>query len=65
VRDGQVCLSHGAHDQLLIKLGNIALLRGDAQSAKLETVLAAVAVVWALQITPELMRAGLETYLAK
>jgi cyanophycin synthetase len=65
VRAGQVCLCHGATEQLLIKLGSIALLRGDAQSAKLETVLAAIAVVWALQITPELMRAGLETYLAK
>ncbi len=63
-RDGQVLLCSGEQETPLVKLGQIPLLANQTDTQQIENVLAAVAVVWALQVTPELMRAGLKTFVA-
>ncbi len=62
-RDGQVVMARGEHETVLVKLDfpPIAKLLTDGRMS-LPNVLAAVAVAWALELTPELIRAGLKNY---
>ena len=62
VRDGQLMLASGPDEIALTKLGNIPLTDGGKTPAQVENVLAAVGAAWALGITPDLMRIGIETF---
>jgi len=62
VRDGKVLLSTGADEVLLAQLDDIPLTDSGLSSVQVENVLAAVAAAWALGISPELMRTGVETF---
>ena len=58
VRDANVMLSAGAEETALLELS--ALKRDTA--AHIDSVLAAVAAVWALDVPPEMIAAGLRTF---
>ena len=60
-----IALATGAGNLVLTKLTAIPLLGADRHSAQLEHVLAAVGAAWALGISPELIRAGIETFAVK
>jgi len=60
-----IALATGAENLMLTKLTAIPLLGADRHSAQLEYVLAAVGAAWALGISPELIRAGIETFAVK
>jgi len=60
-----IALATGAGNLVLTKLIAIPLLGADRHSAQLEHVLAAVGAAWALGISPELIRAGIETFAVK
>ena len=62
VRDGKVVLCTADQEQNLIELTRILVLGDELDPHLLDNVLAAIAVAWALQVAPALMRAGLETY---
>jgi cyanophycin synthetase len=62
VRDGKVVLCTADKEQNLIELTRILVLGDGLDPHQLDNVLAAIAVAWALQVAPALMRAGLETY---
>jgi cyanophycin synthetase len=53
----------GEAEQALVELARIPALAQDPQ--QLENILAAIGAAWALNITPEVMRAGLQTYTAQ
>jgi cyanophycin synthetase len=63
IRDGKVVLCTGEAEQALVELARIPALAQDPQ--QLENILAAIGAAWALNITPEVMRAGLQTYTAQ
>ena len=65
LRDGQVVLCVAGEEQALVKLAHIPALGTQQDTQRIENVLAAIGVAWALHITPELMRAGLKTYTLK
>lgn len=60
-----IALATGAESLMLTKLTAIPLLGADRYSAQLEHVLAAVGAAWALGISSELIRAGIETFAVK
>ena len=62
-KDDQVVMATGDIEAVLVKLDfpPIAKLLADGRMS-LPNVLAAVAVAWALELTPELIRAGLKNY---
>ncbi|OIR02469.1 cyanophycin synthetase [mine drainage metagenome] len=60
-----VVLVTGSEKISLTKLASIPLLNDDSEGAQLEYVLAAIGAVWALGISPELIRAGIETFSVK
>ena len=62
VRDGQLMLASGPDEIALAQLSNIPLTDGGKTPAQIENVLAAVGAAWALGITPDLMRIGIETF---
>jgi cyanophycin synthetase len=62
VRDGQLMLASGPDEVALTKLSDIPLTDGGRTPAQIENVLAAVGAAWALGITPDLMRIGIETF---
>jgi cyanophycin synthetase len=62
VRDGQLMLASGLNEIALTKLSDIPLTDGGKTPAQVENVLAAVGAAWALGITPDLMRIGIETF---
>lgn len=62
VRDGGIVLAAGAEQSLLTELAQVPILKSGNADAQLDSVLAAVAAAWALDISPELMRAGLATF---
>jgi cyanophycin synthetase len=62
VRDGQLMLASGPDETALTKLSDIPLTDGGKIPAQVENVLAAVGAAWALGITPDLMRIGIETF---
>lgn len=62
LRNGQVVLCTAEVEQPLLRLSNIAAIGTGPDTQQIENLLAAIAVAWALQVTPELICAGLETY---
>jgi cyanophycin synthetase len=62
VREGNVLLATGADEVPLARLADIPLTDGGRASLQVENVLAAVAAAWALGISTELMRTGVETF---
>jgi cyanophycin synthetase len=61
--NGQVMMSRGAHEHSLLQLDFPAIAK-HLSDGKLSThnLLASVAVAWALDMTPDLIRAGLKNY---
>lgn len=58
VRDGHIVLAEGAHTIASLALSSLA----PAKASQPEMVMAAVAAAWALNISPELIGAGLRTF---
>ncbi len=64
VRYGQIMLSSAEGEIALAKLSDIALTADGQNKEQTENVLAAIAAAWALGISPDVMRTGVETYIA-
>lgn len=62
VRDGKVILAKGAEELPLTTVSAIPLTVGGTAEAQVDNVLAAVGAAWALGISPDLIRAGIETF---
>ncbi|MCX7896658.1 MAG: cyanophycin synthetase [Rhodocyclaceae bacterium] len=60
-RDDEIVLAVGAEESPLVKLARIPAWEGDADAHL--AVLAALAAGWALGLSPEILRAGVETFL--
>ena len=58
LRDGHIVLAHGTQERPLLRLDSLK----PTKAAQPEMVMAAVAAAWALDITPELIAAGLRTF---
>jgi len=58
LRENNIVLAHGAQERPLLRLDSLK----PAKAAQPEMVMAAVATAWALNITPELIAAGLRTF---
>ncbi len=58
LREGYIVLAHGAQERPLLRLDSLK----PTKAALPEMVMAAVAAAWALDITPELIAAGLRTF---
>ena len=65
VRYGQIMLSSGQGETSLAKLSDIPLTENGKATDQVENVLAAVAAAWALDISPDVMRTGIETFFAE
>lgn len=65
LRDGSIMLLAGVDQSELIKLAHMPMLENGADAVQIDSVLAAVAAAWALNITPGLIRAGLATFEVK
>ncbi|NNM79698.1 MAG: cyanophycin synthetase [Gallionella sp.] len=64
LRDGHVVLCTAEVEHVLVKLAGIPAIGTHQDPHQIENMLAAIAAVWALDVTPELMRAGLKTFVA-
>ncbi len=62
VRDGWLVLAGGQNETRLVEVGAIPLTAAGKDIPQLENVLAAVGAAWALDISPDLIRAGIETF---
>jgi cyanophycin synthetase len=62
VRDGAITLASGMDENPLAKLTDIPLTAGGKDRLQVENVLAAVGSAWALGISPDIMRTGIETF---
>ena len=62
VRYGQVMLADSEGEAALTRLGDIPLTEDGKNREQIENVLAAIAAAWALGITPDVMRIGVETF---
>ena len=65
VRYGQIMLVSSEGEVSLAKLKDVPLTEGGANEQQTENVLAAVGAAWALGISPDIMRTGIETYFAE
>jgi cyanophycin synthetase len=61
-RYGQIMLASGLGETPLAKIADIPLTDGGKDRQQVENVLAAVAAAWALGISPDVMRTGIETF---
>lgn len=62
VRDAQLVLIEGEHENMLAALNDIPLIADDPQGVQVGNVLAAVGAAWALGIEPSLIRTGIQTF---
>lgn len=62
VRDGLILLASGHDETVLAKLNDIPLTEGAQNIPQIENVLAAVGTAWALGISSDVMRTGIETF---
>ncbi|RZI84100.1 MAG: cyanophycin synthetase [Rubrivivax sp.] len=62
MRQGIVVLASGAFENTLSELSSLTLRQGRGTPFSNETLLAAIAVGWALDIAPDLITAGIETF---
>lgn len=64
VRYGRLIMATGKDEVTLVEVASIPLLNGGAASFQVENVLAAVGAAWALGLSHDLIRAGIETFKA-
>ena len=62
VRYDQIMLASAQGEVALIRLTDIPLTQGGKDTAQVENMLAAVAVAWALDVSLDVMRTGVETF---
>lgn len=62
VRYGQIMLAGGQGEVVLARLSDVPLTRGGKDTIQVENVLAAVAAAWALDVSLDVMRTGIETF---
>lgn len=62
VRNGQVILTKGKESIVLSPIEAIPLANGSDSPAQIESLLAAVGAAWALNVSVELIRAGIEAF---
>ena len=62
VRYGQIVLASADGEVSLARLTNVPLTLGGKDAQQVENVLAAVAAAWALDVSPDVMRTGIETF---
>jgi cyanophycin synthetase len=62
LHDGSIMLVADADRTALIKLEHVPLLENNRDTVQIDSVLAAVAAAWSLNIVPGLIRAGLATF---
>ncbi len=62
VRDEQILLASGNEEVPLARLKDIPLSEGGRAIPQVENVLAAIGAAWALDISPDVMRTGIETF---
>ncbi|WP_301102524.1 cyanophycin synthetase [Propionivibrio sp.] len=62
VRDGAIVLASGLDETALARLNDIPLTEGGQLVPQVENILAAVGSAWALGISPDVMRTGIETF---
>ena len=62
LHDGAIMLVTGEDRMALIQLAHVPLLEHSRDAVQIDSVLAAVAAAWSLNITPGLIRAGLATF---
>lgn len=65
VRFGQIMLASGQGEIVLARLMDIPLSKGGKDKSQTENILAAVGAAWALGISSDVMRTGIETFLAE
>jgi cyanophycin synthetase len=65
VRYGSVVMAAGKDETTLVELASIPLLKGGAAIHQIDNVLAAVGAAWALGLSQELIRTGIETFKAE
>ncbi|MDR2786771.1 MAG: cyanophycin synthetase [Candidatus Accumulibacter sp.] len=61
-RHDRIVLASGADEVPLAGLGDVPLIEGGGNAAQTENALAAIGAAWGLGITPDVMRAGIETF---
>jgi cyanophycin synthetase len=64
VRDGQIVLAEGDHEEVFMPVDRLPLTRGGQVSFQVENTLAAVAAAWALNISTDLIRTQAESIAA-
>ncbi|MEQ1600890.1 MAG: cyanophycin synthetase [Methylophilaceae bacterium] len=62
VENNSILLTTGKQSSVLIKLADLPILMHSENPIQVDSVLAAIAAAWALNVAPELMRAGLRTF---
>ena len=62
VRYGQLMLASAQGETALARLADVPLTEAGSNRAQVENVLAAIGAAWALGITPDVMRTGIETF---
>lgn len=62
VRDGRLVLAMGSVEMPMAELDSLPMMRPGSPAYQLENMLAAVAAAWALGLSPDLLRAGVETF---
>ncbi len=62
VRYDQIMLASAQGEVALIRLTDIPLTQGGKDTAQVENMLAAIAVAWALDVSLDVMRTGVETF---
>jgi cyanophycin synthetase len=62
VRYGRVVMAAGRDETTLVEVASIPLLQTGAPAYQVDNVLAAVGAAWALGLTQELIRTGIETF---
>ena len=62
MKHGHVVLAEGSRERVLSDLGDIRAREAAAFPMTPEAMLAAVATAWALDISPDLISAGIETF---
>jgi len=62
IHEGSITLVAGVDQTALIKLAHVPVLEHSTDAVQIDSVLAAVAAAWALNISPGLIRAGLATF---
>ena len=63
IRDGSIILANGASEQQLIPLAELPMIAADSPAYLSENLLAGVAAAWALELSPDVIRTGVATYI--